>query len=104
VLLTGVFVGAIETLMLWENLAVTRFELKNPDDRLEIKFLRPDQESDDTHFKDAVSYVASCSCMVMLVVSHKGVVKAVLAENVSMVDCCGWFRRAMTWRSSTKCC
>eukprot|EP00730_Choanoeca_flexa_P007490 TRINITY_DN12341_c0_g1_i1.p1 TRINITY_DN12341_c0_g1~~TRINITY_DN12341_c0_g1_i1.p1 ORF type:complete len:435 (+),score=133.50 TRINITY_DN12341_c0_g1_i1:208-1512(+) len=44
--------GAVETLMLWENLDVNRFELKTPDDRQEIIFLRPDQEKDDSHFKD----------------------------------------------------
>eukprot|EP00056_Hartaetosiga_gracilis_P005716 m.87991 g.87991 ORF g.87991 m.87991 type:complete len:435 (+) comp12260_c0_seq2:1423-2727(+) len=45
--------GAVETLILWENLDINRFELKNPTtDEIDVKFLRPDQEGDASHFVD----------------------------------------------------
>jgi hypothetical protein len=46
--------GAVETLILWENLPVMRYELKNPsEDEIVVQHLRPDQEKDDKFFKDA---------------------------------------------------
>lgn len=45
--------GAVETLIVWENLDVTRFVLKNHAANVEnILFLRPNQEKDKTHFMD----------------------------------------------------
>jgi peptide chain release factor subunit 1 len=44
--------GAIETLILWENLDVTRYELKGSDDGLEIKYLTPEQAKDTSEFQD----------------------------------------------------
>ena len=46
-------IGAVETLIVWENLAVNRYVLKNHSADVEnILFLRPDQEKDKTHFTD----------------------------------------------------
>lgn len=46
--------GAVETLIVWENLDVSRFELKNPQtDSITVVHLRPDQESEKKHFVDA---------------------------------------------------
>ena len=45
--------GAVETLMCWENLDVKRYELKDPEGKVEVKFLRPDQQKVAAHFKDA---------------------------------------------------
>merc|ERR1712137_1086170 len=48
--------GAVETLIVWENLDINRYELRNPsasnDQPPIIKMLRPNQESDASHFKD----------------------------------------------------
>ena len=45
--------GAVETLIVWENLDVTRYVLKNHAANVEnILFLRPNQEKDKTHFMD----------------------------------------------------
>ena len=45
--------GAVETLIVWENLDVTRFVLKNHAANVEnILHLRPNQEKDKTHFMD----------------------------------------------------
>ena len=45
--------GAIETLILWENLSVMRYQLKGPDDVMEIRYLRPEEEKDAV-FQDKV--------------------------------------------------
>lgn len=45
--------GAVDTLIVWENLDVTRYVLKNHSTDVEnILFLRPEQEKDKTHFLD----------------------------------------------------
>uniref|UniRef100_H2YID5 Eukaryotic peptide chain release factor subunit 1 n=1 Tax=Ciona savignyi TaxID=51511 RepID=H2YID5_CIOSA len=45
--------GAVETLIVWENLDTMRYVLKNHStDEEKILFLRPDQEKDKTHFTD----------------------------------------------------
>lgn len=45
--------GAMETLMVWENLDVKRIEMKNNQtDETIVKFLKPEEESDPKHFKD----------------------------------------------------
>lgn len=45
--------GAMETLIVWENLDVTRYVLKNHSANIEnILFLRPNQEKDKSHFMD----------------------------------------------------
>jgi len=45
--------GAVETLIVWENLDTMRYVLKNHStDQEKILFLRPDQERDKTHFTD----------------------------------------------------
>ena len=51
--LKGLEMGAIETLIVWENLDTMRYVLKNhATDEEKILFLRPDQEKDKTHFVD----------------------------------------------------
>jgi len=50
--------GAVETLIVWENLMVTRYILKNHStDEEKIIYLRPEQEKDRTHFIDKDSGV-----------------------------------------------
>nr|CAB3243818.1 eukaryotic peptide chain release factor subunit 1 [Phallusia mammillata] len=45
--------GAVETLIVWENLDTMRYVLKNHStDEEKILYLRPDQEKDKTHFTD----------------------------------------------------
>lgn len=45
--------GAIDTLICWENLDVTRYVLRNHAMSTdEVLHLRPDEEKDKTHFKD----------------------------------------------------
>ncbi|KAJ1660098.1 translation termination factor eRF1 [Dispira simplex] len=50
--LRGLDMGAIETLIVWENLDVTRYEFKNSESEVEIKHLTKDQEKDREEFKD----------------------------------------------------
>jgi len=50
--------GAVETLIVWENLDIKRFEFRNPQtESEEVKYLRPDQERDRTFFIDKSSGV-----------------------------------------------
>ena len=45
--------GAVETLICWENLDITRFVLKNHQTGEEkVLHLNPEQEKDKTHFTD----------------------------------------------------
>lgn len=44
--------GAVETLICWENLDITRYKLKRANGEEKIVHLRPDQEKDRTHFVD----------------------------------------------------
>lgn len=44
--------GAVETLICWENLDVTRYRLKSPSGEEKILHLRPDQEKNKSHFTD----------------------------------------------------
>eukprot|EP01147_Barroeca_monosierra_P002962 gene2962-5763_t len=45
--------GAVEKLIVWENLDITRFELKNSvKDTITVVYLRPDQEQERKHFVD----------------------------------------------------
>jgi len=45
--------GAVETLIVWENLDITRYTLRNhQSDEEKILFLKPEQEKDKTHFVD----------------------------------------------------
>merc|ERR1719192_3295512 len=45
--------GAVETLIIWENLDITRFTLRNhQSDEEKVLFLKPEQEKDKTHFVD----------------------------------------------------
>ncbi|KAK3095454.1 hypothetical protein FSP39_014887 [Pinctada imbricata] len=45
--------GAVDTLIVWENLDITRYVLKNHTTEVEnILYLRPEQEKDKTHFID----------------------------------------------------
>ena len=51
--LKGLEMGAVETLIVWENLDTMRYVLKNhATDEEKILYLRPDQEKDKTHFVD----------------------------------------------------
>ncbi|TPP67075.1 Eukaryotic peptide chain release factor subunit [Fasciola gigantica] len=46
--------GAVETLIVWENLSINRYVLKAPaSEELKILHLRPDQERDRKHFIDS---------------------------------------------------
>ncbi|VDM42161.1 unnamed protein product [Toxocara canis] len=50
--------GAVETLICWENLDITRYRLKNPATGEEkLLHLRPDQEKNKNHFTDPVAGV-----------------------------------------------
>jgi peptide chain release factor subunit 1 len=42
--------GAVEVLIVWENLDITRYVLKNPNGEKKILFLKPDQVKDKSHF------------------------------------------------------
>lgn len=45
--------GSVETLIVWENLEITRYVLKNHQtDEEKILFLKPEQEKDKTYFTD----------------------------------------------------
>ena len=45
--------GAVDMLICWENLNVTRYVLRNHATGVdEVLHLRPDEEKDKTHFKD----------------------------------------------------
>lgn len=49
-------IGALETLMLFEELEITRYEIKNPvKGDTKILFLNPTQQKDSKYFKDAAS-------------------------------------------------
>jgi peptide chain release factor subunit 1 len=47
--------GAVEKLIVFENLEITRFTLKNPEGVEAVKFLTKEQEKDRSHFVDAVT-------------------------------------------------
>lgn len=45
--------GAVETLIVWENLEINRYELRNSTtDSVDVKMLRPEQEQDASNFRD----------------------------------------------------
>ncbi len=45
--------GAVETLIVWENFDVTRYVLRNPQTQeTKILHLRSDQEKEKSHFQD----------------------------------------------------
>ncbi|GAX83595.1 hypothetical protein CEUSTIGMA_g11020.t1 [Chlamydomonas eustigma] len=44
--------GAVDTLLVWENLDCDRYELLHPSGKVEIKYLTSDQAKDTSHFKD----------------------------------------------------
>ena len=49
--LKGLELGSVETLIVWENLSITRFVLKDHEsDKLVIHNLNPEQENDKTYF------------------------------------------------------
>lgn len=50
--LQGLEMGAIETLICWENLDIIRYKLKNNTGEEKVLNLRPDEEKDKTHFTD----------------------------------------------------
>lgn len=51
--LKGLELGAVETLIIWENLDIVRYELFNPaKDVTLVKFLKPSQESERSQFVD----------------------------------------------------
>ncbi|KAK6135961.1 hypothetical protein DH2020_030299 [Rehmannia glutinosa] len=48
--------GAVETLIVWENLDINRYMLKNSvTSEIVIKYLNKDQENDQSNFKDSVT-------------------------------------------------
>lgn len=50
--------SSVETLIVWENLSVNRITVKNPTTGEEkIMFLTPEQEQNDTYFRDATTGV-----------------------------------------------
>lgn len=44
--------GAVETLICWENLEITRYTFKKPSGELKVVHLKPDAEKDKSHFVD----------------------------------------------------
>jgi len=51
--LMGLEMGAVETLIVWENLAINRYELKNPTTgEAKVLHLTEKQEADSSHFRD----------------------------------------------------
>jgi peptide chain release factor subunit 1 len=44
--------GAVETLMCWENLDLVRYELKDGEGNIEVKHMKPEQVKDAANFKD----------------------------------------------------
>ena len=53
--------GAVETLILWENLELTRVEMKNPTlEANDILFLKPEEEADQSKFTDPEVCAAAC--------------------------------------------
>ncbi|PAV63137.1 hypothetical protein WR25_12394 [Diploscapter pachys] len=44
--------GAVETLICWENLDIVRYKLKNSTGEEKVIHLRPDEEKDKSHFQD----------------------------------------------------
>lgn len=61
--------GSVETLIVWENLEITRYVLKNHQtDEEKILFLKPEQEKDKTYFTDketGVELELSDSCALL---------------------------------------
>ena len=53
--LQGLEMGAVETLICWENLDIIRYKLKNSAGEEKVLNLRPDEEKDKSHFTDAES-------------------------------------------------
>jgi len=51
--LKGLDLGAVETLICWENLAVERYRLKNSAGDEQVKFLLPEQAKDNKHFRES---------------------------------------------------
>lgn len=52
--LTGLDLGAVETLIVWENFAVTRYELRDPQTGAEkVLHLTERDEQDTSHYKDS---------------------------------------------------
>ncbi len=50
--------GAVETLIVWEDLPIMRYQFTNPSTgATEIKFLNKEQEGDSQNFKDKASGV-----------------------------------------------
>jgi peptide chain release factor subunit 1 len=48
--------GAVETLIVWENLEVNRITLRNNSTSEEkVIYLTPEQERSDSHFRDAAT-------------------------------------------------
>jgi peptide chain release factor subunit 1 len=50
--LQGLDMGAVETLICWENLDINRYTLKKPSNEIVNIMLRPDQERDKSNFID----------------------------------------------------
>ncbi|KAI6189614.1 Eukaryotic peptide chain release factor subunit 1 [Aphelenchoides bicaudatus] len=50
--LQGLEMGAVEKLICWENLEITRYTLRKATGEVIVKNLRPDQEKDKCHFID----------------------------------------------------
>ncbi|KDD73040.1 eRF1 domain 3, partial [Helicosporidium sp. ATCC 50920] len=50
--LTCLDMGAVETLIVWENLEAQRYEFLNSAGEIEVKILSKEQESDARYFKD----------------------------------------------------
>eukprot|EP00889_Picochlorum_renovo_P008823 jgi/Picre1/35853/NNA_003313.t1 len=45
--------GAVETLIVWENLEITRLVYKTPDGAQDVKYLSKEQEGDGEHYQDS---------------------------------------------------
>jgi len=56
--LTALEMSAVETVIVWDNLAVVRLTLKNvTTQEVTVKHLNPDQETNDAHYRDAATGV-----------------------------------------------
>lgn len=71
--------GAVETLIVWENLEITRLVYTKPDGTQDIKYLTKEQEGDGENFKDESGNT--------LEVVEKAALLEWLAENYKKFGC-----------------
>lgn len=72
--------GAVETLIVWENLDIVRLVYKNQDGNQDVKYLTKEQEGDGEHYQDSSGNT--------LDVVEKTPLLEWLAENYKQFGCC----------------